>query len=164
MGTWALDTEAAPAGTVGLEIKVGGLRGGHSGLEIDKGRGNAIKVLNRVLLKLAPLGARLARIEGGNKRNAIAREASAVLFADPRDEAGIRADVARLVEMGMDVHRSTGVTRTVLGAVGQGHPDKALIELLDGVHEVVRISEPYKLASKTFKPEGTIVTVGDVTS
>src|SRR4029077_10405537 len=66
------------------------------------------------------------------------------------------------VEMGMDVHRSTGVTRTVLGAVGQGHPDKALIELLDGVHEVMRISEPYKLASKTFKPEGTIVTIGDV--
>src|SRR5476651_476569 len=64
--------------------------------------------------------------------------------------------------MGMDVHRSTGVTRTVLGAVGQGHPDKALIELLEGVHEVLRISEPYKLASKTFKPEGSIVTVGDV--
>jgi len=77
-------------------------------------------------------------------------------------EAQIEQVVARLVEMGMDVHRSTGVTRTVLGAVGQGHPDKALIELLDGVHEVLRISEPYKLASKTFKPEGTIVSVGDV--
>ena len=70
--------------------------------------------------------------------------------------------VARLVEMGMDVHRSTGVTRTVLGAVGQGHPDKGLIEMLDGVHEVLRISEPYKLASRTFKPEPTVVTVGDV--
>jgi 3-deoxy-7-phosphoheptulonate synthase len=70
--------------------------------------------------------------------------------------------VARLVEMGMDVHRSTGVTRTVLGAVGQGHPDKGLIEMLEGVHEVVRISEPYKLASRTFKSEGTVVTVGDL--
>src|SRR6266540_1023384 len=68
----------------------------------------------------------------------------------------------RLVEMGMDVHRSTGVTRTVLGAVGQGHPDRGLIEMLDGVHEVLRISEPYKLASRTFKPEGTVVTIGDV--
>src|SRR6185436_17462395 len=65
-------------------------------------------------------------------------------------------------EMGMDVHRSTGVTRTVLGAVGKGHPDKGLIEMMDGVHEVLRISEPYKLASRTFKPEGTVVTVGDV--
>jgi 3-deoxy-7-phosphoheptulonate synthase len=77
-------------------------------------------------------------------------------------EAQIELVVARLVEMGMDVHRSTGVTRTVLGAVGQGRPDAALIELLDGVHEVVRITEPYKLASRTFRPEGTVVSVGDV--
>jgi 3-deoxy-7-phosphoheptulonate synthase len=77
-------------------------------------------------------------------------------------EAQIELVVARLVEMGMDVHRSTGVTRTVLGAVGQGRPDAALIELLDGVHEVVRITEPYKLASRTFKPEGTVINIGDV--
>jgi dipeptidase D len=80
MGTWALDTEAAPAGTAGLEIKVGGLRGGHSGLEIDKGRGNAIKILNRALLALDALGARLSFIEGGNKRNAIPREAEALVY------------------------------------------------------------------------------------
>ncbi len=85
-----------------------------------------------------------------------------VVMEERASEIQIEQVVARLVEMGMDVHRSTGVTRTVLGAVGQGHPDKALIELLDGVHEVLRISEPYKLASKTFKPEGTIVNVGDV--
>src|SRR5258706_9906465 len=85
-----------------------------------------------------------------------------VVMEERASEAQIEQVVARLVEMGMDVHRSTGVTRTVLGAVGQGHPDKALIELLDGVHEVMRISEPYKLASRTFKPEGTIVNVGDV--
>jgi 3-deoxy-7-phosphoheptulonate synthase len=70
--------------------------------------------------------------------------------------------VAHLIEMGLDVHRSTGVTRTVLGAVG-GSPkaDPRLIELLDGVHEVLRISEPYKLASRTFKPEGTIIPFDD---
>jgi len=83
-----------------------------------------------------------------------------VVMEERASEAQIEQVVARLVEMGMDVHRSTGVTRTVLGAVGQGRPDKALIELLDGVHEVLRISEPYKLASKTFKPEGSIVSVG----
>src|SRR6186713_2884517 len=85
-----------------------------------------------------------------------------VVMEERATEAQIEQVVARLVEMGMDVHRSTGVTRTVLGAVGQGHPDKALLELLDGVHEVVRISEPYKLASRTFKQENTIVTVGDI--
>jgi 3-deoxy-7-phosphoheptulonate synthase len=70
--------------------------------------------------------------------------------------------VSRLVQMGMDVHRSTGVTRTVLGAVGQGRPDPDIIKLLDGVSEVVRISEPFKLAGRTFKPENTVVKVGDV--
>src|SRR5258705_1889025 len=85
-----------------------------------------------------------------------------VVMEERASEAQIEQVVARLVEMGMDVHRSTGVTRTVLGAVGQGQPDRALIALLDGVHEVLRISEPYKLASRTFKPEGTVVTVGDV--
>jgi len=70
--------------------------------------------------------------------------------------------VARLVEMGMDVHRSTGVERTVLGAVGSGHPEPGLIEMLEGVHEVLRISSPYKLASRTFKPDNTVINVGDV--
>src|SRR5260221_117326 len=85
-----------------------------------------------------------------------------VVMEERASEAQIEQVVARLVDMGMDVHRSTGVTRTVLGAVGQGRPDKALIELLDGVHEVLRITEPYKLASRTFKPESSVVTVGDV--
>src|SRR5262245_19071561 len=85
-----------------------------------------------------------------------------VVMEERASEAQIEQVVKRLVEMGMDVHRSTGVTRTVLGAVGQGHPDKGLIEMLDGVHEVLRISSPYKLASKTFKPDPTVILVGDV--
>src|SRR5579862_6101514 len=85
-----------------------------------------------------------------------------VVMEERATEEQIAKVVARLVELGMDVHRSTGVTRTVLGVVGQHRPDAGLIEVLDGVHEVVRISEPYKLASRTFKPEGTVVTVGDV--
>jgi 3-deoxy-7-phosphoheptulonate synthase len=85
-----------------------------------------------------------------------------VVMKERSTEAQIEQVVARLVDMGMDVHRSTGATRTVLGVVGQGRPDAALIELMDGVHEVLRISEPYKLASRTFKPENTVVTVGDV--
>jgi 3-deoxy-7-phosphoheptulonate synthase len=85
-----------------------------------------------------------------------------VVMEERATEAQIEHVVSRLVDMGMDVHRSTGITRTVLGAVGQGHADKGLIELLDGVHEVVRITEPYKLASRTFKPEPTVITVGDI--
>ena len=85
-----------------------------------------------------------------------------VVMQEGATDAQIENVVSRLIDMGMDVHKSTGVSRTVLGAVGQGRPDAALIELLDGVHEVVRISSPYKLASRTFKPEPTVVTVGGV--
>jgi len=84
-----------------------------------------------------------------------------VVMQERASEDQIAKVVARLVESGMDVHRSTGVSRTVLGVVGQKRPDPGLIEMMDGVHEVMRISEPYKLASRTFKPEGTVVTVGD---
>jgi dipeptidase D len=94
MGIWALDTEAAPAGTVGIEIKVGGLRGGHSGLEIDKGRGNAIKILNRAIMKVGTLGGRLARIDGGNKRNAIPRDAAALMFVPKTQLALAKAAVS----------------------------------------------------------------------
>ena len=64
--------------------------------------------------------------------------------------------------MGFDVHRSTGSSRTVLGAVGNGVGDPQLLGVQDGVHEVLRITEPYKLASRTFKPENTVITIGDV--
>ena len=80
VGTWRVKFEAPPEGSVACRVAVSGLKGGHSGLEIDKGRGNAIRILNRVLLRLNPLGARLASIDGGNKRNAIPRECAAVVF------------------------------------------------------------------------------------
>ncbi|MGH2568621.1 MAG: 3-deoxy-7-phosphoheptulonate synthase, partial [Bacteroidota bacterium] len=68
-----------------------------------------------------------------------------------------------LHEHGFDVHRSTGVQQTVLGAIGvRPDFDHRQIELLPGVAEVVRITEPYKLASRTFKREGTVVDVGGV--
>ncbi len=85
-----------------------------------------------------------------------------VVMQERASEEQIELVVARLVGMGMDVHRSTGATRTVLGVVGQNRPDPGTIQQLDGVQEVVRISEPYKLASRTFKADNTVVTVGDV--
>jgi len=86
-GTWTLALDPVPAGMVGLAVRVRGLKGGHSGLEIDKGRGNAIKIAARVISQLAGLGGRLSRIDGGNKRNAIPREADAIVFV-PKDEVG----------------------------------------------------------------------------
>ena len=75
----------------------------------------------------------------------------------------IQSVIAQLVEMGFDVHRSTGALRTVIGAVGgQRAFDPGLIEVLDGVQEVLRITEPYKLASRTFRPQNTVITIDDL--
>jgi len=62
------------------------------------------------------------------------------------------------VSMGFDIHRSTGASQTVLGAVGvPADFDPRDVEVLDGVREVVRITHPYKLASRAFRPEGTVI-------
>ena len=86
-----------------------------------------------------------------------------VVMKERASEEQVQQVIAHLMEMGFDVHRSTGATRTVLGAVGGNRQiDAGLVELLEGVHEVVRITEPYKLASRTFKPENTVVVIDDV--
>ena len=85
-----------------------------------------------------------------------------VVMQERASEAQIDSVISRLIELGMDVHRSSGVTRTVLGVVGAHKIDPDLIGILDGVHEVLRISEPYKRASRTFKPEDTVVSIDEV--
>ncbi len=85
-----------------------------------------------------------------------------VVMQERASEAQIDAVIARIVGLGMDVHRSSGATRTVLGVVGAHKIDPELLKILDGVKEVVRISEPFKLASRTFKPNDTVITIGDL--
>ena len=75
-----------------------------------------------------------------------------VVMEERATEAQIQTVIAQLVEMGFDVHRSTGVNRTVIGAVGDGSGDPQLLELQEGVHEVLRISEPYKLYRMKMPP------------
>ena len=72
------------------------------------------------------------------------------------------SNIERVVEVlstrGFDVHRSTGSDQTILGVVGNiSTIDPREFEVLEGVQEVVRVSEPYKLSSRTFKREKTIV-------
>jgi len=81
-------------------------------------------------------------------------------------EPQIQRVIDRLVELGFNVHRSTGVLHTVLGAVGEeaakSEVDLGVFDVMDGVKEAVRIASPYKLASRNFRPAGTVVKVGDV--
>ncbi len=69
-----------------------------------------------------------------------------------------------LEDRGLQGHLSQGVERTVIGVVGQTFPElRDELEVLAGVREVVPISRPYKLASREFQPEPTLINVGDAT-
>ena len=83
--------EEAPAeGFVARKLTLKGLRGGHSGLEINQGRANANKMLIRVVHDLlVEFDCQLASFEGGNMRNAIPREAHAVMLFNPEDMDGL---------------------------------------------------------------------------
>jgi len=81
-----------------------------------------------------------------------------VAMQEGADETLIQQVIEHLVKIGFEVHRSTGARMTVLGAVGSGIDfDIRNVELLPGVQEVHRISSPYKLAGRSFRPEGTVV-------
>ncbi|TAK28744.1 MAG: 3-deoxy-7-phosphoheptulonate synthase [Chloroflexota bacterium] len=83
-----------------------------------------------------------------------------------KSEAGTReidAVLQRLNEMGLSGHLSRGVERTIIGVVGQTFPElKEMLNALEYVEDVVPISKPFKLASREFQPEDTIIQVGNV--
>ena len=77
--------EAVPAGMKSFSISVKGLKGGHSGDDINKGLGNAVKILNRILFAgTYQFDIAIAHIDAGNLRNAIAREGNAVVLVDKK--------------------------------------------------------------------------------
>jgi dipeptidase D len=80
--------EPAPTGFTALRLEVAGLQGGHSGIEIDRGRGNALKLLARLLASAREqVDVRLVSLAGGSSYNAIPREAAAIV-AVPETEVG----------------------------------------------------------------------------
>src|SRR5215471_6783917 len=79
-----------------------------------------------------------------------------IVMQEGATDAQIQNVIDKLIAHGFDVHRSTGSAHTVLGAVGV-HRD---FELLEGVREVMRITQTFKLASRQFKPEGTVIDLG----
>ncbi len=86
-----------------------------------------------------------------------------VVMQEAAEEPKIQAVIDRLVSMGFTVHRSTGVLHTVLGGVGPVDDfDPVDFEVMDGVKECHRIVSPYKLASRNFRPGGTVVRIRDV--
>ena len=81
-----------------------------------------------------------------------------VAMQDSASEDQIQQVIDQLVQFGFEVHRSTGERQTVLGGVGVPHNfDASEVEMMPGVQAVHRITSPYKLAGRNFRPEGTVV-------
>ncbi|MEZ4703206.1 MAG: 3-deoxy-7-phosphoheptulonate synthase [Rhodothermales bacterium] len=79
------------------------------------------------------------------------------------EEELIEAVIGRLSRFGFDVHRSSGVHQTVLGAIGV-RPDFDLrqVQVLEGVAEVYRVTDPYKIASRTWRRSDTVIEVNGI--
>jgi 3-deoxy-7-phosphoheptulonate synthase len=81
-----------------------------------------------------------------------------VAMQEKATEEQIDAVIDALVEAGVEVHRTTGEMQTILAAVGQTSTlELAKFEIMPGVMHVHRISSPYKLAGRSFRPEGTVI-------
>ncbi len=86
-----------------------------------------------------------------------------VVMQEGAGEPLVQRVIDRMVSAGFTVHRSTGVVHTVLGGVGpEENVDPADFEILEGVKECHRIVSPYKLASRAFRPAGTVIRIGNV--
>jgi dipeptidase D len=146
--TWTADFDDAPAGGTGLLVTVKGLKGGHSGLEIHTGRGNALKIMTRTLLGLARLGGRVAKVDGGNKRNAIPREAEAIVWL-PKAKASEAVDVvtsmnaavkAELSSVEPDLVIVCQPQKNVRKVLKKGLQKKVLLTLMGLPHGVLKMS------------------------
>ena len=91
--------EEVPADTIAYKIVVKGLQGGHSGMDIIKGLGNANKMMNRILFGgFENFGMRIAEINGGGLRNAIPRESEAVVVVDKIQKEDFSAEMGKLIQ------------------------------------------------------------------
>lgn len=94
-----IEKEEVKEGFMSLKLIIKGLKGGHSGMEIDKGRGNANKLIGRVLNDLnSNLDIYITEINGGAKMNAIPREAEAIILAKEKDKVALEELVAKWKE------------------------------------------------------------------
>ncbi|MGZ4814323.1 MAG: aminoacyl-histidine dipeptidase [Terriglobales bacterium] len=90
----------APSGNAAYRIKVAGLKGGHSGVDIHQGRGNALRVLGRLAQEVLKKGAEIAEFKGGSAQNAIPREAFVIVVTDAAKESELKSVVSKAEEDG----------------------------------------------------------------
>ncbi|SEN43053.1 dipeptidase D [bacterium A37T11] len=140
--------ENLPADAVAYRITVKGLRGGHSGMEIHLGFGNANKLMNRLLSGLEKVGLRVAEINGGGLRNAIPRESFAVVIVPQEQTAALQQNFDNLaseidaeftsLEPGLviELEKATDLPDKVMETEAQAKLLKAIYTAHNGVYRM----------------------------
>ncbi|MDX1604213.1 MAG: aminoacyl-histidine dipeptidase [Salinimicrobium sediminis] len=140
--------EEVPADTVAYKIVVKGLQGGHSGMDIIKGLGNANKMMNRILFGgFENFGMRIAEINGGGLRNAIPRESEAVVVVDKIQKEDFSSEMGKLIQQIQQEYKSlepklhieiseTEAPEKVMGLGVQELLVKALYAVPNGVYRM----------------------------
>lgn len=114
IGTINVFVEKTNCSSFPFKVVVSGLRGGHSGIEIHQGRGNAIKILARVLDELVHLpGTRIGSIRGGTKRNAIPRESEAIVYLTKDQRKIVERTITNMHRQLSLEHKSTDPELTI---------------------------------------------------
>ena len=140
--------EKTPVKTIAYKIAITGLQGGHSGMDIHKGLGNANKIMNRLLYNgFEHFGLRISEINGGSLRNAIPRESFATLVIDEISEKPFKFEIDALVEtiqnefksvepnLSIDI-TSTSTPETVMELGVQEGFIKSIYGALNGVYKM----------------------------
>jgi dipeptidase D len=140
--------ENTPEGTVGYTIEIKGLNGGHSGMDIIKGLGNANVFMNRLLFNgFEKYGLRVSSIKGGSLRNAIPRESNALVVIDELNskafEDGIALEAANIkaeyagLEADLNITlQKTDLPKHVMEIGAQESAIKSIYAALNGVHRM----------------------------
>jgi dipeptidase D len=105
--TRSYKVEAVPEASTAYKLVVKGLQGGHSGMDIIKGLGNANKLMNRILFNgFENFGLRISEINGGGLRNAIPRESVAIITVDTTQKEDFKAEIKNLAESIKEEYKS----------------------------------------------------------
>ena len=163
--------DSTTAGLVGVRLTVSGLQGGHSGVDIDKGRGNAIKLLARLLNELeSEVELRLSSVTGGDRYNAIPREATAVAavpdaaLAFLETQVGVFAQTVQIELAGTEPDLYLEITPTDVPprVMTRDAQHRAIDALFGSPNGVIRMSDAVPGLVETSTNLGTI-TLGDGT-
>lgn len=170
VGIYDIEWKELKNDLVPYELTITGLKGGHSGLDIANGRANAIKLLARFMLNLTDVDYRIAELNGGSKRNAIPREAEAIILIKESEAAKIKKAADEFVkEALLEYKRNDGGLKVELNKKDGSYNKafkrkfaKRIIHVLNSLpHGIMAMSPDIPDLVETSTNLATVFTEGD---